>query len=129
MDSTERTGAMYDLDEAIDRTRQAAQSASLDQPDWAAYISNLGNKLASRYERAGAISDMAGDLFTVPAMSDELERIFSNAGLISSPYRGRLPAFGEAQYAKSWLKMGIITSLEETFENVAVYPFDMETGP
>jgi hypothetical protein len=72
---------------------------------------------------------MAKDLFTIPAMSVELERIFSSAGLMTTSHRGRLSAraIGEAQCVKSWLKTGIITSLEGTFENVAMYPIDMET--
>jgi hypothetical protein len=38
------------------------------------------------------------DLFTIPAMSDESERIFSSAGLMTTPHRGRLSAraIGEA---------------------------------
>jgi hypothetical protein len=61
-------------------------------------------------------------------MSDEPERIFSSAGLMTTPRRGRLSArtIGEAQCVKSWLKNGIITSLEGTFENVAMYPIDIE---
>jgi hypothetical protein len=49
--------------------------------------------------------------------------------LMTTPHRGRLSAraIGEAQCVKSWLKTGIITSLEGTFENVAMYPIDMET--
>jgi hypothetical protein len=38
------------------------------------------------------LSRMARDLFTIPAMSDELERIFSSAGLMTTPHRGRLSA-------------------------------------
>jgi hypothetical protein len=61
-------------------------------------------------------------------MSDEPERISSSAGSMTTPHRGRLSAraIGEAQCVKSWLKTGIITSLEGTFENVAMYPIDME---
>jgi hypothetical protein len=71
---------------------------------------------------------MARDLFAILAMLDELERIFSSAGLMTTPHRGRLSAqaIGEAQCVKSWLKNGIITRLEGTFENVAMYPLDME---
>jgi hypothetical protein len=71
---------------------------------------------------------MARDLFTILAMLDKLERIFLSAGLMTTPHRGRLSAraIGEAQCVKSWLKTGIITSLEGTFENVAIYPIDME---
>jgi hypothetical protein len=61
-------------------------------------------------------------------MSDEPERIFSSAGLMTTPHRGRLSAraIGKTQCVKTWLKNGIITSLEGTFENVAMYPIDME---
>jgi hypothetical protein len=72
---------------------------------------------------------MARDLFTILAMLDKLERIFSSAGLITTPYRGRLSAraIREAQFVKSWLKTSIITSLEGTFKNVAIYPINIET--
>jgi hypothetical protein len=71
---------------------------------------------------------MDKDLFTIPAMSDEPERVLSSAGLMTRPHRGRLSAraIGEAQCVKTWLKTDIITSLEGTFENVAMYPIDME---
>jgi hypothetical protein len=48
---------------------------------------------------------------------------------MTTPHEGRLSAraIGEAQCVKSWLKTGIITSLEETFEYVATYPKNMET--
>ena len=41
---------------------------------------------------------MAIDLFTIPAISDEPERIFLSAGLMTTPHRGRLfaRAIGEA---------------------------------
>jgi hypothetical protein len=41
---------------------------------------------------------MARDLFTIPVMLDELERIFLSAGLMTTPHRGRLSAraIGEA---------------------------------
>jgi hypothetical protein len=72
---------------------------------------------------------MARDLCTITATSDEPGRIFSGAGLMTTPHRGRLSAraTGGPQCVDSWLKTGIITSLEGTFENVAMYPIDMET--
>ena len=71
---------------------------------------------------------MANDLFTIPAMLVELERIFSSAGLMTTPHRGRLsaPAIGEAQCVKLAPKTGIITSLEGTLENVTMYLINME---
>jgi hypothetical protein len=74
-------------------------------------------------------SRMARDLFAIPAMPDEPERVFPSAGLMTTPHRGRLSARAivEAQCVERWLKSGIITSLEGAFENVAMYPLDMET--
>jgi hypothetical protein len=62
-------------------------------------------------------------------MSDEPERIVPSAGMMTQSHRGRpsARAIGEAQCVKSWPKTGIITSLKATFENVAMYPIDMET--
>jgi hypothetical protein len=62
------------------------------------------------------LSRMARDLYTILAMSDEPERIFSSAGLMTKPRRGRpsARAIREAQCVKSWLKTGIVTSLEGT---------------
>jgi hypothetical protein len=66
---------------------------------------------------------MARDLFTILAMSDEPERVFSSSGLMTTPHQGRLSAraIGEAQVVKSWIKTGISTSLEGTFERVASF--------
>jgi hypothetical protein len=74
------------------------------------------------------LSRMARDLFTIPAMSDEPERVFSSSGLMTTPHRGRLSAraIGEAQVVKSWIKTGIITSLEGTFEKAAIIPIDLD---
>jgi hypothetical protein len=54
---------------------------------------------------------MVRNLFTVPAMSDEPERIFLCAGEITTTHRGRLSArtIRKAQCIKGWIKTGIIT--------------------
>jgi hypothetical protein len=71
---------------------------------------------------------MARDLFTIPAMSDELERVFSSAGLMVTPLRGRLSAkaIGQTQCVKSWIKTGVIANLKGTFERVNSVPQEIE---
>ncbi|KPA35365.1 transposase [Fusarium langsethiae] len=56
------------------------------------------------------LSRMAIDLFSVPAMSSEPERIFSLAGKMVTAQRGRLKAdlIGAAQCISSWEKSGVI---------------------
>lgn len=49
---------MTDLQEAIDAARQAVESTPEDHPDRAACLNNLGNKLESRHERAGEMTDL-----------------------------------------------------------------------
>ena len=56
------------------------------------------------------LSRMAIDLFSIPAMSSEPERIFSLAGQMVTAQRGRLKAdlIGAAQCVASWEKSGVI---------------------
>jgi hypothetical protein len=56
------------------------------------------------------LSRMAIDLFSIPAMSSEPERIFSLAGQMVTAQRGRLRAdiIGAAQCISSWEKSGVI---------------------
>ncbi|KAM4059197.1 hypothetical protein HRG_014100 [Hirsutella rhossiliensis] len=56
------------------------------------------------------LSRMAIDLFSIPAMSSEPERIFSLAGQMVTAQRGRLKAdlIGAAQCISSWEKSGVI---------------------
>ncbi|THY13776.1 hypothetical protein D6D02_04585 [Aureobasidium pullulans] len=70
------------------------------------------------------LSRMARDLFTIPAMSDEPERVFSSYGNMVTPQRGKLTgeAIEEAQCIKSWMRHGIITNLGATFESMAWAP-------
>jgi hypothetical protein len=67
---------------------------------------------------------MAKDLFSIPAMSDKLERVFSSAGLIVTPLRGWLSAktIGQTQCVKSWIKTGVIINLKGTFKRVTSIP-------
>jgi hypothetical protein len=60
-----------------------------------------------RYPR---LSRMAIDLFSIPAMSSEPERIFSLAGHMVTVQRGRLQAdiIGAAQCISSWERSGAI---------------------
>jgi hypothetical protein len=70
------------------------------------------------------LSRMARDLFTIPAMSDEPERVFSSCGNMVIPQRGNLSAevIEEAQCVKNWMRRGIITNLGATFELVKAIP-------
>jgi hypothetical protein len=70
------------------------------------------------------LSRMARDLFTIPAMSDEPERVFSSCGNTVTPQRGNLSAeiIEEAQCLKNWIRRGIITNLGATFELVRAIP-------
>ena len=55
---------------------------------------------------------MALDVMSVPAMSADVERLFSAVGLMVTPLRNRLDAstIGLIQTLRSWLKAGIIDS-------------------
>jgi hypothetical protein len=72
------------------------------------------------------LSRMARVLFTIPAMSDEPERVFSSCGNMVTAQRGNLSveAIEEAQCIKNWMKNGVITNLGATFEAVASRPED-----
>jgi hypothetical protein len=74
------------------------------------------------------LSKMARDLFTIPAMSDEPERVFSSCGNMVTPQRGKLSgeAIEEAQCIKNWMRHGIITNLGATFELVQSVPQEAE---
>jgi hypothetical protein len=60
------------------------------------------------------LSRMALDVMTVPAMSAEVQRLFSAVGLMVTPLRSRLDAstIGVIQILRSWLRAGIIDQLE-----------------
>lgn len=53
---------------------------------------------------------MALDVFTIPAMSDEPERTFSSTGIMVRPHRSNLDAeiIGHMQCVKSWKKQGVV---------------------
>jgi hypothetical protein len=73
------------------------------------------------------LSRMARDLFTIPAMSDEPERVFSSCGNMVTAQRGNLSAeaIEEAQCMKNWMRNGVITNLGATFEAVSSRPEDV----
>jgi hypothetical protein len=56
------------------------------------------------------LSQMALDIFTIPAMSDEPERSFSSSGIMVRPHRSNLEAdiIGYTQCVKSWMRHNII---------------------
>ena len=66
-----------------------------------------------RVDQYPRLSRMALDVMTVPAMSAEVERLFSAVGLMVTPLRNRLHAstIGLIQTLRSWLKAGIIDGL------------------
>jgi hypothetical protein len=70
------------------------------------------------------LSRMARDLFTIPAMSDEPERVFSSCGNMVTTQREDLSAeaIEEAQCIKNWMRNGVITNLGATFEAVSSRP-------
>jgi hypothetical protein len=60
------------------------------------------------------LSRMAFDLLTVPPMSAECERLFSTTGRMVTKSRNRLDAstIGLCQTLRSWLRVGLISSLD-----------------
>jgi hypothetical protein len=68
---------------------------------------------------------MARDPFTILAMLDEPERVFLSAGLMITPYRGRLSAraIGEAQCVKRWLETSIINQPRRDFRECSHVPY------
>jgi hypothetical protein len=57
------------------------------------------------------LSQMAFDILAVPAMSAEVERLFSSAGLVVTERRARtlLDLAKDNQLLRAWLKEGLIT--------------------
>jgi tetratricopeptide (TPR) repeat protein/CHAT domain-containing protein len=53
-----RTGAMDDLNRAVEIVDQAVRATPLDHPDRAGQLSSLGNLLGRRFERTGAMDDL-----------------------------------------------------------------------
>ncbi|PNP58764.1 hypothetical protein FNYG_15026 [Fusarium nygamai] len=54
----EQKGEMRDLEEAIERAKQAINLTPDDHPDLAAWLDNLGHKLHQRYEQMGEVRDL-----------------------------------------------------------------------
>ena len=74
------------------------------------------------------LSKIARDLFTIPAMSNKPERVFSSYSNMVTPQRGKLSgkAIKEAQFIKNWMRHRIITNLGATFELVQSVPQEAE---
>jgi hypothetical protein len=70
----------------------------------------------SRWPR---LARMAMDIFSIPAMSAEPERVFSLAGAMCSPRRNRLKAesIQACQCLRSWDNAGIIEDLFTEFDD------------
>lgn len=47
-----------DLELAITLSRRVVEIASADHPEWAMFLSNLGNALGSRFDRLGSMTDL-----------------------------------------------------------------------
>ncbi|WP_447035812.1 tetratricopeptide repeat protein [Streptomyces sp. DSM 118878] len=54
----ERSGAVADLDAAVDVAHQAVDTTPAGHPDRAGRLSNLGGTLQTRFERSGAVADL-----------------------------------------------------------------------
>jgi hypothetical protein len=54
---------------------------------------------------------MALDVFTIPAMSDEPERVFNSARLMVGPHRSRLSqkVVAMSQCLRNWLRQDLVT--------------------
>ncbi|TKA47803.1 hypothetical protein B0A49_12989, partial [Cryomyces minteri] len=73
------------------------------------------------------LSQMALDLFSIPAMSAEAERIFSLTGLMVTPNRGRLMAdiIGATACLRDWDRRGIINLIAEEHGQAAKEAFEL----
>ena len=62
---------------------------------------------------------MAFDIFSIPAMSAEPERVFSLAGAMCSPRRNRLNAesIQACQCLRSWDNVGIVKDIFTDFDD------------
>jgi hAT family protein len=113
-----------DLDDFMASIRklstQSAPSPSLTRDEYAEWVAipDPGDCLVDnpiqywllRRRQYPRLSRMAIDLFSIPAMSSEPERIFSLTGQMITPQRSRLKAdiIGAAQCISSWEKNQII---------------------
>jgi hypothetical protein len=54
---------------------------------------------------------MALNVFTIPAMSDEPEKVFSSIGLMVRPHRPRLPqkVIAMSQCLRNWSRQDLVT--------------------
>ncbi len=85
---------MNDLEEAIDREREALAITPNNHPDRAAMLNNLGKKLASRYEGTGKMEDMEEAIaqardalaMTPDNHSDRAARLHKLENMIARPY-------------------------------------------
>lgn len=73
------------------------------------------------------LQKMALDLYTIPAMSDESERVFSSTGIMVRPHRSKLSimTIAASQFLSSWSKEGIVTF--QSFEKMKDRLQHMET--
>lgn len=118
-------GKTTDLDDFMASVRrlgsqQSATSASAMRDEYTEWVARTepGDCLVDdpiqywplRRRQYPRLSQMAIDVFSVPAMSSEPERIFSLTGQMVSAHRGRVKAdlIGAAQCISSWERSGII---------------------
>jgi tetratricopeptide (TPR) repeat protein len=84
----ERTGALADLDNAIQVGQLAVQRTAADHPNHAGGLSNLGNALRARFDRTGAPGDLDGAVVALeqavhatPASHPSHPTFLSNLGI------------------------------------------------
>ena len=75
---------------------------------------------------------MALDVFTIPAMSDEPERVFSSTGLMVRPHRSRLSqkVVAMSQCLKNWSRQDLVTfqifeTMKERLQHVEAMHVDV----
>ncbi|KAM4067806.1 transposase-like protein [Hirsutella rhossiliensis] len=108
MTSIRKLGAQPAPSPSSTRDEYAEWVASTDPGD--CLVDNPIQYWLLRRRQYPRLSRMAIDLFSIPAMSSEPERIFSLAGQMVTAQRGRLKAdlIGAAQCISSWEKSGVI---------------------
>lgn len=116
------TGELSIEDSPILSPRSSGSGQDLDEYEkWQRDIDSSDALVMDPYEywhkrrfKYPKLSRMALDLLTVPPMSAECERLFSTTGLMVTKIRNRLEAstIGLCQTLRSWLRVGLITSLD-----------------
>ncbi|MFD7082082.1 hypothetical protein [Streptomyces sp. NPDC059918] len=114
-----RGGPPADLDDAIDRFREALSAVS-EEPGRAMYLYNLGEALNTRFDRTGAIEDLesAVTLFGEAARATPDEGIYR--ALVLTGLAGAL----RARYGRTGAPRDLDGSIARYREVVAMFPTD-----